>query len=300
MNLTSLRRVKYALGQTTSDQDHILTRLVGSASFQIVTYLRRRDQAGGDALQLKERTEYVDPRPGQRVIYPRAYPITEIESVYTDSLGRYDGDQSLVDSTSYLLDGEARSITFRTLPFIPDFGSVLPVVPRGVRVVYTGGLAEDPVVSIWAKGADAGGTMAVGNYVQGEESLSVGRITATQAGAGALSLECLSGPFLEDETLTEYEEWNFALQGGGGQAPTGASAVLGAATSLSLAETHPAVVEACEMHVRYLWKNRNDFENLIVSRDGENRVSRADLQKDYNFLPEIRALLEPYRNLLVI
>lgn len=297
MNLTSLRRVKYALGLNKADQDHILSRLVGAASRQIAYYLRRMGKDGLDALQLKSRTEYIDPIPGQRTLYPRAFPITSITSIHTDSYGRYDGDESLVDADDYLIGSDLRSIHFSSLPSVPDYGSSLPTVPRGVRLIYTAGLAADPVVSSWTKSADVGGDLTVGHYILGGDSLAVGSITARAA--GTISYECLAGIFQAAETLTEYRDLDFKLQDGGLKDPTGITATLTTQTANSLAEAEPALVEACEMHIRYLFKNRNDFENIIVSRDGENRVSRADLKNTYDFLPEIRSILEPYRNRLV-
>jgi hypothetical protein len=298
VNLTSLRRVKYALGLNKTDQDHILSRLVGAASRQIAHYLKRMGQDGLDGLQLKSRTEYIDPIDGQRSFYPKAYPIQSITSIYTDGFGQYAGDETVVDSDDYLVGSDGRTIHFIRSPSHPDYlGNSFPVVARGVRLIYTAGLAADPVVSSWTKSADVGGSLTVGNYVQGVDSLSVGRITA--AAAGTISFECLSSPFLPLETIREYSTWNFALQESGPGAPTEVSATLTACTSPSLAEAEPALVEACEMHIQFLRANRDSLQNVTVTNDGATKTSRQDLNTRYGFAPEIKDILDPYMNRLV-
>lgn len=299
MNLTSVRRVKYALGVEKAAEDHILGRLVGAASKAIVSWLRREDQSGADALELKSRTEYLDPTPGEKAFYPLAYPITSVTSIYVDGYGTYTGSEQALDSTWYYTSGNRRFIQFATVPSLPDWTG-FPLVPRGMRLIYTAGLAPDPVRSTWtATGAD---TLTVGKYVQGRDSLAIGRIFA--ADASSLGYECLAGQF-QAEVVDEFARVNSSLQDNGTLEPTGNTATLSAVKTvagipqLSLAESHPALVEACEMHVRFLRSNRNNFENLTVSQDGATRISRADLKNEYELLPEIKAMLAPYRNNLV-
>lgn len=297
MDLTSVRRVKFALGITKADEDRILAPLVGAASSQIARWLRRMDQSGGDALELKQRTEYLDPIPGERVIYPSAYPITSISSLYGDYTGRFTGDESQVSSDNYITSGDGRSIVMVSQPAVPTWVTQLPTCPRGVRLIYTGGLAADPVLSTWTKSADDGGSLTVDYYIRGESSLAFGRTTA--ASAGGITYEALSGTFLENETVKEYKRLDGSLVDGDMLDPTGVSFTLTACSARSLAESHPALVQACEMQVSYLRKNRDNFENLTVVQDGATRFSRADLKNRYDFLPEIVSLLAPYRNNLV-
>jgi len=131
MDLTSLRRVKYSLGITKTDQDHILSRLVGSASKQIVYWLRRLDNTGTEAIKLQSRTEYIDPIAGQRVFYPRAYPVSSITSIYGDTTGLYTGSEVALTSTQYLIGADGRSIILTADPSIPQWTTLVPVVPRG-------------------------------------------------------------------------------------------------------------------------------------------------------------------------
>jgi hypothetical protein len=295
VNLTSLRRVKYALGVSSTAQDHILSGLIATTSKQIAKELRRLDQAGDDAFELKSRVEYPNFCQGQRRFYLSAYPITSITSVYVDSTGRYTGDESLIASDQYIIDADGRSITFTGLSLYPTDTDIRPA-SKGIRVTYTGGLAADPAISAWTKGADSGGSLTVGNYAHGVDSLSVGRITA--AAAGTLSLECLSGRFLPGETIREYSTWTFSTQDAGPGAPTEVSAVLTACTSESLAEAEPGLVMACEMHVRFMRDNRESLQNVTVTNDGATKTSRQDLKTRYGFASEIMDMLEIYRNKL--
>jgi len=291
MKLTSLNRVKNALGKTSTDEDGVFLRLIATASTQIAQYLRRLN-----SLALTSRTEFFDPYLGQRVFRTKAYPISTVTSVYTDTTGKYAGSETLIPSTDYILSGDLRTLHFSTDAEFNDALLVPPwttVAPKSVRIVYTGGLAADPVISSWTKSAS---TFTVGNFIQGSTSRAVGKVTATAS--GTLSYESIYGVFEATETITEYSTLNNALQGGGveGVGETSVTATLTAASSVSLAETYPDLAEACEMQVRYLYQNRNDLQNSAVSRDGESRASRADLLSDFRFLPEIRAVLDTYVN----
>jgi hypothetical protein len=291
MKLTSLNRVKNALGKTSAHEDGVFLRLIATASTQIGQHLRRLN-----SLQLTSRTEYFDPHLGQRVFRPKAYPIASVTSIHCDNSGKYSGSETLVPSTDYIVSGDSRAIHFTADGAYNDSLLIPPwasVAPKSVRIIYTGGLAADAVSSTWSKSAS---TFTAGRFIQGATSMAVGRIASTSS--LSITYESIYGVFEAGETITEYATLNNALQSGGveGAAPTPVTATLGAASSLSLAETYPDLVQACEMHVRYLYRNQDNFENIIVSKDGENRASRADLKNVYGFLPEIVALLDTYQN----
>lgn len=296
MNLTSLARVKNALGINSEDEDGTLSRLILAASNQITRWLKR-----ANAIQLVSRTEYFSPTAGQMVVYPAAYPIASVTSVYTDSTGAFSGSETLIAATDYFIGEDGRSIVFK--PGIvysnsETYDSRFAVFPHSLRIIYTGGLAASGVNSSWTKSADAGGTLAVGNFIQGESTKSVGLITARAA--GTISYDCIFGAF-EAETITEYANLINSKAGITKlDAPTGVTATLTASTSLSLAETYPDLVEACEMHIRYNRANRDSFDNINVIQDGVTKVSRGDLQKDYFSLPEVRSLLTYHKNKLVM
>lgn len=286
MNLTSLNRVKNALGITSQDNDPQLSRLVSTASNRIAFYLRREN-----AIRLTTYTEYLNPSLGQRVFRLKAYPISSITSIYTDTTGQYSGDEELVDSLDYIIGVDNKTIIFEVAP-------ISGVYPKSLKVTYIGGIAADGVISSWTKSADTGGTLAVDNYIKGSSSGSVGKITARAA--GTISYESIYGEF-SGETITEYSSLDNSLSGGlGVNNPTGVTATLTASTSLSLAETAPDLSQGCEMYIHYLWRNKDTFGNITISRDGENRSSRSDMATNTELTPEVREIVDTYRNRFII
>jgi hypothetical protein len=298
VDLTSLRRLKYALGIPNEDQDAVLTRVIGASSAAICRHLRRLDQDDLDGIQRRRRIEYFSPVPGELTFYPAAYPFTaaDIESLTVDAYGQYGGLEQAIASTSYVVTAGGRAIAIRMLPSLPAPWHSLPTMPNALRLIYVGGLAEDPVVSTWTKGADVGGTGQAGNYWRGKTSRSVAYAKAWAAGTA--SLEVLSGAFLEDEDVEEFADWKFARSQGGPLDPTGVTATLTTCTSRCLAESQIALVEGCEMQARFLHKNRDTLDTITVSTDGGTRVSRADLKNKYGLLPEIEWTLDQYLNKL--
>lgn len=294
MDLTSLRRVKYTLGITKADEDSLLSALVGSASREIAYWLRRVDRDGGDGLELKSRIEYIDPRPNQRRFYPWVYPIQSVTALWGDSLGRYEGLEQQVDPSNYLIDSDKRSIVLQWQPFWPQPGFV--PTPRTLRLTYVAGLAADPVLSVWTKSLDTGGSLTAGNVVRGDLTGSLGYTVAVSA--GSIAIECLSGKFQEGEIVREYSRLDGSMLDGGTKQATGITATLTTCTSRSLAESHPALVLACDRHIAHWKQNRDDFDNLTVNENGATRFSRMDMMIEYDFLPEIKSLLAPYKNRL--
>jgi hypothetical protein len=306
VDLTSLRRLKYALGIPNEDQDAILTRVIGASSAAICRHLRRLDQDDLDGIQRRRRVEYFSPVPGELIFFPAAYPFVaaDIESLSIDAYGQYGGSEQNLASTSYVVTEGGRAIAIRILPTLPApwhslsvMSSGLPTTPNALRLIYVGGLAEDPVVSTWTKSADVGGTGQAGNYWRGKTSRSVAYAKAWAAGAA--SLEVLSGVFEEGEDVEEFAGWKFARSQGGPEEPTGVTATLTTCTSRCLAESQPALVEGCEMQARFLHKNRDTLDTITVSTDGGTRVSRADLKNKYGLVPEIEWVLGQYINKLV-
>ena len=297
MNLTSLNRVKNALGVTSTDNDAALSRLVSTASNRIAFYLRRES-----AIQLATYTEYFNPQLGQSVFRLKAYPVYSITSVYTDSTGLYTGSQTLVASTDYLVGSDGKSIWFTLAGSINNpllWPTGRTVAPKSLRVIYIGGISADGVSSSWTKSADTGGTLAVNNFILGTTSGAVGKITARAS--GTISYESIYGVFVAAETITEYSALDNKLAGGQGiNNATGVTATLTASTAVSLAETAPDLTQACEMYVHYLWRNKDTFGNITVSRDGENRSSRSDMKTEVSLTPEVREIADTYRNRYVI
>lgn len=291
--LTSLNRVKSSLGVTSTDQDAILLGNIPTASNRIAKLLRRVD-----AIEKKSRTEYFSPFTGQRTFRPPAYPIISVTSIYTDSTGRFEGNETLVPATSYFISADRRTIIF---PIDPAFtGAPFPgIYPKSLRVIYIGGLAPHAVNSTWDKTGDADVDMEVGNFIKGDESQALGRILGVDA--DSISYECLYGVF-EAETVTEYAANANALQGGGPSAKTDATctltapAIVGGIEQLSLAETCTDLVQACEMLVRYLKDGRDGFELKETSIEGAKKFTGYDTIGRQPRPLEITDLIETYRN----
>lgn len=295
MNLTSLARLKAYLGINHEKEDGVLLRLISTASSRIRKWLRRED-----GIELVSRTEYWSPYNGQTAFYTKAYPISSITSIYTDTSGLWSGSQSLIASTEYFISEDGKRVIFPNGVYYQNQleGSKFGIFPKSVRIIYTAGLAASPCNSTWTTSADSGGTMTEGYYIQGETSRAVGKIIDRQA--GTIEYECLYGVFEASETITEYQ--SIESSGGGFlemKNETGVSATLTAATATSLAESYTDLVTACEMHVRYYRTNRDNFENINVLNDGVTRSSRSELGKDYFSLPEIRDLLDTYKNKVI-
>lgn len=296
MDLTSLRRVKLSYGFTNNAQDIALSRVISSGSRRIAAWLNRLNKDGSDALQLKARTEYLSPRGSQIDFYMPAYPIASIGSVAYDYTGLYAGSEVEFDADDYIIGDDLRVIRLLTASGPPYKVGALPVGLKTTRIVYTAGLAVHPVKSIYAI-TTSDTAMTVGYYVQGNLSGCIGYILA--ATTILLTFELLSGIPQVGETFAEYASLAEDQDEGGLSAPTDKTAVLGAASQQCLAELYPDIVEAAEIHVKFMQKKRTDFDNYIVMRDGETRSSNTELMKDFFSIPQVRDLLMPYRNDLI-
>jgi hypothetical protein len=294
VELTSVRRVKLAYGFANAARDAELARLISAGSRRIATWLKRGTPEGQSALGRAERTQDFTPTPGRSKFYPAAYPIASIASVEYDPSGLYTGDEVALAATDYLIGEDLRTVRLAVPPSLR--GESLPTAPKSVRITYTGGLAPHAVQASRAITAIPE-AMAAGHYIQGNLSGFIAYlVSATTTG---LSFELLAGTPQTGETVTEYDSWDFALENGGPGAESGRTATLGAATTTCLAETHPDIVVACEMHVDWSRRSMHDPENLIIGKDSQNKASLADMQKDFFSLPHVRDLLAPYQNRLV-
>lgn len=276
--------------------DVAVTRLISAGSKRIANWLKRAYPNGDAALALLSREEFFSPTPGQLDFYPVAYPIAEIEALHYDFTGKYAGQEVEIPADNYLISDDLRSIHLINFPALDQLQrqtQTPPVAQRGVRATLTAGLAVHPTLSIRAITPIAT-AMTVGNYVQGVLSGAIGYLIATST--TSISFELLSGVPQQGETVTEYDGWTFGLETSGPGTSTGKTAVLGAATQRSLAETHPDLVEAAEAHVDWSRRNRLDPENVIITREGVNKMSAADMQKDFFSIPYIRDLLDTYLN----
>jgi hypothetical protein len=74
---------------------------------------------------------------------------------------------------------------------------------------------------------------------------------------------------------------------------------LSAKTTSCLNETAPAIVQACEAQVRYMWKHTTDFENSGTNKDGTTLRRSLDTVSPWPLQPEVHALLQPYRRIIM-
>lgn len=282
MNLTSLARTKYALGFNDEVNDGVLLRLIATSSDRIEGYLRRRK-----SLELVERREYLNTTAGQRSFYLAAYPVASIASIEIDASGRYSGSEVDVSPSDYLLSADERQLVLSR--------TCLSAAFRGVRVTYTGGLAPSGTLSRWTTTEQEG--LHAGKYIQGAVSGALGRLV--QVGEGFLRYDSIYGIFEPGEAVKQYPDWNFVLLERGPSGDSDGDGVLGERETENVAEKYPSLSEAAQQLVQYYWQNRDNLSNITTNFEGGSKISRSDLKTDFSFTPEIRDLLEDFRDRLI-
>lgn len=299
--LTSLNRAKSSLGTANTDKDGALLGFIPTASNLIAKELKRLD-----ALEKKSRVELFSPTTGQRVFRTQAYPILSVTSIYVDSTGLFDGGETLIPATSYILSPDRRTIIFSASAVLAanaPFPSPDGIYPASLKVTYIGGLAPHAVRSTWSTSTDVGGTMAAGNFIRGGTSQALGIILDRQA--LEITYEVLYGAF-EAETIKEYGRNNPALQGGGPSAETSVSAALVAPVSedgieqLSLAESCTDLVTATEEQIRFMLATRDTFALKETGNEGSVRLTGPESQGLGAIPKNVSDLLKPYRNKVLV
>ncbi len=206
---------------------------------------------------IESKTEYFDVNSTEVEYWIKNAPVSSITSVKEDSTGRYNGDESTLDSDDYHIGTESASVvTLYPRSFRAN---------RGLQIVYTGGLAYDPVKSVFAVADETG--WDAGKYCIGSTSGAVGLVSAT--GTDELTIEVLYGIFVVGETITEYDN-----EDGSGSA--GADTTISSKTRTALCEAYPEIVEACNNEIRYMIQHKQDFENDSSERDGVTIRRSAD------------------------
>lgn len=231
-------------------------------------------------LELVSRTEYFNTDAYRREYFPRAIPITSITSVYSDQFGAYDGGES--QQTDFYIGTYNDSLVLR----VPVYEA-----PKGLRLIYTGGEATHGTRSVYTMSA---GGFTSGRYVLGGTSGAVGIV---RSAGPSLTVENLYGIFEVGETLTEYTTIDLATA-------SGVSATLSAVVTRSLAESNPVYARAAEIEVRFMEKHSHDFEAVTTQNEGvQRRATTSDrfaaIGAFYDLQPETKALLEPYRRVIL-
>lgn len=247
---------------------------IPAVSAMVEGYLNR-------TVQTAAQTEYFDIGYGQVEYWVKAAPITTLTSVYVDPTGEYDGGESEV--TDCIIATDSRSVI---LPSTFD-----GTYRKGLRIIYTGGLAAHGTRSTFAISTSAG-TWHADKYMVGSTSGAVGIVVT--ASATAPVVEVLYGVFVAGETLTEYDTET-------SQGSSDAVATLTSKTATALCEAYPEVTLATEMQIRFMAKHKNDFENSSSQRDGtstRDNVGTAYVAQS-TLRPEVQAMLSNLRRITV-
>lgn len=270
-----LRYCSPVLGDNLTDDNKSrrdLMTWLPSVSALIEDYLNRK-------IYVEARTEYFDVGYNTYEFFPKAYPVTSVTSVYSDSTGIWDGSESEVDDDSFHISAESNSVV---LTYRQRWEK-----KRGLRIIYTGGLASHAANSVY--NVVYTGSMTVAKYVYGVTSGAIGIINAVNT--STLTIEVLYGKFSVLETVQEWETES-------SRGASTATAVLSSASSLSLCESYPAIVSACEAQIRFMWTNKDRFEVGNVQKDG-TQSRRTMYNDDAQIQPEVAMMLRKYKRISV-
>jgi hypothetical protein len=273
MLLSSLKKIKLVNGlfESNTDDDILITDMLSAVSDRIESYCKRE-------FKLKTYTEKFNPTPEQKVFRVRAYPISSITSIETDPTGTFSDIANIttIDTNSYRISADGRDIEFYVGTLTTS--TITTLFPTPVRIIYTGGLSAHATISIFAL-EDVVGTLTIGSTCRGEDSGAYGIVSAVDG--DSISVEISTGTFEDGESL---------IIGG-------ATATLDEHTRTSLSESHRDLVRAAEIQTWYMRKNSTTLENSTFENDTVVRnIPSASFTIDYTFLPDVRSLLEPYRN----
>lgn len=276
MNLTSWQRLRHMIGGNTPLKDDAINKrrflnYIPAISRRIEEFLNRD-------LEIVSHTEYFDVLPLTSEYFTQSFPITTITSLESDSTGLYEGSET--SEVDYYTGKNATSIVLDT--------SATPSL-KGLKIVYTSGLATSGTKSQYTLENLGAQEPVVGNYIEGNDTGSMAIVSAWVAGTKLLTIDLLYGIFDVGESFTlRATETGTAIVNGTGD--------IASKDVLSLAETYTDIVTACELEIRYMDDNRSSFETQANFR---NQQTKVDMTRTYDLLPEVRSLLEPYRNISI-
>lgn len=274
MDLTSWRRVRYFLGSNDVLADDPQTKRTYLNFIPAIS--KRVEQYLGFNIESASYTKYRDSLPNTLEYFFDVYPITAITSVHSDPTGEYDGSQSA--ESDYYIGVSESSIVLQT---------VVTPAKRGLKFIFTGGLASHGTQSQYTLTSVGSVAFTAGKFVYGASSDAIGYVVSLSG--VTLTVEVLYGTFITGETIHGRTTED-------GDNITNMNATLNAKAVTCLAESYPDIVTACELEIRYMHKHRSDYEIGINSR-GES--TKKDLTQGYDFLPEVRSLLDTYRRITI-
>ena len=275
MLLSSLRRLRlYLSGQSdpllanTVANNRVLHNWLVTTSQDIENYLKRD-------LHIEERTQYFDIEYGRIDYWLKAFPVITLTSIYEDSTGLWDGNNE-----SEIEDSIVNASGRITLPYTLSYSAA-----KALRVIYTGGLAYDPVISVVVLESGAG-DFTVGRYIVGNTSGAVGIVTAYSL--LSLTIEQYYGQFQVGEVLTQYDDEIVT------ESSPSVTGTISSFTRESLLNIYPSIVLACEMQIRYMRQHQMDFENTGTTKDGTTIRRSNPARIKYPLQEEVLDKLVPY------
>ncbi len=266
--LSSVERLRRFVGQSSSTtNDRLLLQYLGAVSKNIAAFC-------GRDFQLKSHTEYFDTEEETLEYFLKGFPVSAITSVAYDSTGLFDGSESTLTDP---------------FPGVAGRSVVLPVdqphALRGLRVIYTGGLAAHGTKNTLALSGIAG-TFVAGYFVKGSISGASG-IVATTTAATPISIDVLAGAFEAGDVLTMQTSE-------GGADVVGVSATVSAITAAALCEVSPDLTLACEAEVKY-WVTHKDFLESTQATTTPGFRQTGSVQQKSIIRPETRSLVNSYK-----
>jgi hypothetical protein len=266
--LSSVERLRRFVGQSSSTtNDRLLLQYLGAVSRNIASFCCRD-------FQLASHTEYFDTSPETLEYFLKGFPVSAITSTYYDSTGMFDGGESELDDSHP--GAAARSVVLMTDQ---------PAALRGLRVIYTGGLAAHGTRNTLAL-TGVTGTFVAAYFVKGSISGASGIIYATTA-ATPISIDVLAGAFEVGDVLSMQTSE-------GGTNVAGVSATVSAVAAAALCELYPDLALACESEVKY-WVTHKDFLESTQATTTPNFRQTGSVQTKSVIRPETRSLVNSFK-----
>ncbi len=175
MDMTTEARVKALLGEKVahdSAEETLIGRLITLYSQSFESYLHRTVLAASDV------TEYFDVAWGQTVFALKAYPVTDVTSIYNDTSREWTAGD--LDTDQYHLDTEHGLLTVDKISLVAGVAAL--------RVIYDGGMAADAAAFIAAfpEIADACDMQVIAHFQRrshlGAQAVSSGSGNVSHAG----------------------------------------------------------------------------------------------------------------------
>jgi hypothetical protein len=269
IDLTSYDRVRYFLELTQDNpvSKRAILNWISTVSARVQDFLARE-------VLIKSRVEYKNVSSNQNCFPIQAYPITSITLVESDSTGLYSNPSEVLDA----FIGVDQSTIRTQYPLVEG--------QNGVRITYLGGLCYHATQSIYTFSSVSG--LVVGQFIEGQSSYALGKVKSI-TGLN-VKLEVLFGRF---QVTEEFKVWNTDALTGELESLAG---TITASVELCLAETHPLIVTATEMEIRYLHTHKKDLENIKSSAEG---TDRREATSGYELQPEVRSYLQHYQRIMV-